>query len=265
MRVRLALAAAALIAPAASAQAYDCLMDPAESLELSSPAAGLLDEVLVRRGEAVTRGQVVARLNSAIEESTVELLEIRAHSTEVIDAQAEQLALITQRYRRVADLRERGIATQDAFDQVEAERIAAQSLLVQAELNRDIAIKELARARAALGLRTIVSPIDGIVAERLLSPGEYADSDDAVMRIVQLDPLTIEAFLPVSLFGSVEEGDVASVRPAPPLDGVYPATVTAVDRVFDAASGTFVVQLELPNPDGTLPAGHRCDLSLGDG
>jgi hypothetical protein len=43
---------------------------------------------------------------------------------------------------------------------------------------------------------------------------------------------------------------------------MHEATVTVVDRVIDAASGTFVVRLELPNPDYTQPAGTRCRASF---
>ncbi len=252
----------ALLPSGATADSFDCLMDPADMVELGSAVSGLLDEVLVERGTRVTRGQAVARLNSEMEASTVELLRVRATSTSAIEAQADQLAMIEKRYGRISELRQRGIATEDAYDQVEAERIAARSLLFQAELNREIAQMELARAETALEQRTIRSPIDGIVSRRVLSAGEYISSDDHVAEIVQLDPLKIEAFVPVSLYGDVAVGQGATVSPAAPLSGEYPATVVAVDRVFDAASGTFIVQLELPNPDGALPAGHRCRLAF---
>ena len=98
--------------------------------------------------------------------------------------------------------------------------------------------------------------------ERRLTSGEYLTSDGYVTSLVQLDPLHVEAFLPVELFAEVTEGQNVTIRPAPPIGGVYQGTVTVRDRVFDAASGTFGVRVELPNPDGVLPAGHRCLLDL---
>lgn len=249
-------------AASVAAEDYDCLMDPSEVIELGSAVAGLLEDVTVDLGDRVTAGQEVARLVSAIEQSTVELLELRANSTAVVEAQAQQVEMMTRRYERVVALVERGVATQEALDQIEAEMISAQSLLLQAELNRDLALKELARARIALGQRTIHSPIDGVVRERVLVGGEYVGSDDHILKIVRLDPLRIEAFVPVSLFGKVAVGDMATVRPVAPLQGEYPARVISVDPVFDAASATFVLALELANPDGALPAGHRCRLEL---
>jgi hypothetical protein len=50
---------------------------------------------------------------------------------------------------------------------------------------------------------------------------------------------------------------------APPVGGVYKAVVTVVDQVFDAASGTIGVRLELPNPDYAIPAGLKCQVRFG--
>ncbi|MBE0452531.1 efflux RND transporter periplasmic adaptor subunit [Roseovarius autotrophicus] len=263
--IAVALVAMGLSAGKGGAQEFDCIMDPAEVIELGSAATGLLDVVTVERGDTVRAGQVVARLNAQIEETTVELLRIRAGSVAVIEAQREQLKMISRRHDRVVKLRDRGVATEEALDQVEAEVIAARSNLLQAELNLDIARMELARAEVVLAQRSIRSPVDGIVRDRVRTAGEFVGSDDHILTLVRLDPLRVEAFLPVGLFGSVVPGDQAIVRPVTPLQGEYVATVRSIDRVFDAASATFAVLLDLPNPDGALPAGHRCRLFLGEG
>jgi hypothetical protein len=52
------------------------------------------------------------------------------------------------------------------------------------------------------------------------------------------------------------------VKPDSAIGGTYAATVTVVDEVFDAASGTFGVRLKLPNPELRLPAGVRCRISF---
>lgn len=261
--IRTLACTAILAAPVATvAETYDCLIVPSEAIELSSPVAGLLEEVTVDLGDHVEKGQVVAQLTADIERSTVEILELRANTSNVVEAQARQVEMMQRRYARVLKLLERGVATDEALDQIESELISSQSLLMQAELNRDLALKELARARISVDQRTIRSPIDGIVRERVLVGGEFADADDHILKLVRLDPLRIEAFVPVSLFGKVSVGDSAVVRPAVPLEGEYSAVVTTVDPVFDAASATFVLVLELPNPTGALPAGHRCRLEL---
>ena len=72
----------------------------------------------------------------------------------------------------------------------------------------------------------------------------------------------VEVFLPVSLYKQIRTGTEARVFPNAPIGGEYQAKVTVVDQVFDAASGTFGVRLELANPGQTLPAGQRCRVEF---
>ena len=121
---------------------------------------------------------------------------------------------------------------------------------------------ELARSEAALNRRAIVSPVNGMVVEKLLSAGEYVDATRPILRIVSLDPLYVETFATADRFGQIHPGDLATVRPAPPLSGRYPARLELADPVFDAAGGVFGVRLVLENPQGLLPAGYRCSVDF---
>ena len=66
------------------------------------------------------------------------------------------------------------------------------------------------------------------------------------------------------LFGSIKLGTRAAVVPEFPGDTVHVAGVTVVDRIIDAASGTFGVRLELPNPDPAIPGGVHCNVRFID-
>ena len=80
------------------------------------------------------------------------------------------------------------------------------------------------------------------------------------MTIAQIDPLYVKVFIPVRYYRQLGVGTKADVMPEEPIGGHHQAQVTVVDRVFDAASSTFGVRLELPNPDYSLPAGMRCRI-----
>ena len=67
----------------------------------------------------------------------------------------------------------------------------------------------------------------------------------------------------MALLGKITTSMRAEVQPEAPMGGSYTATVTVVDRVVDAASGTFGVRLELPNRDYRLPAGLKCKVRFG--
>jgi len=135
----------------------------------------------------------------------------------------------------------------------------------QAELsNRRLADLELQRTAAEVALRTIRSPVNGVVVERFMHPGEFP-KQEKILKIAQIDPLRVEVYAPVALLGKIAVGTTAYVKPEAPLTGEYAAKVTVVDRVVDAASGTFGVRLELPNHDLKLPAGLKCFVRFGKG
>ena len=120
---------------------------------------------------------------------------------------------------------------------------------------------ELAQANTLVGLKTLRSPINGLVVERLVEVGEFV-SDDKILNLAQLDPLHIEVVLPLDQLSLVSKGMQATVFPDQPVGGEYSAEVIVVDQVLDAASGTFGVRLVLPNPDNILPAGLRCQVQF---
>ena len=115
-------------------------------------------------------------------------------------------------------------------------------------------------AGSVLILRTSRSPFDGIVVERMRIPGDLAESGNGrkpVLLLAQIDPLQVDVALPGVLFGKVHAGEKMTVTVRGP-GGRYEAKVRFVDRVVDAASGTFLARLELPNRDGRVPSGLRC-------
>lgn len=133
----------------------------------------------------------------------------------------------------------------------------------QAELsNRRLADLELQRTSAEVALRTIKSPVNGVVIERYMHPGEFP-KQEKILKLAQIDPLRVEVYVPVAMLGKIAVGRTAYVKLEPPVTGEYAAKVTVVDRVVDAASGTFGVRLELPNHDLKLPAGLKCTVRFG--
>ena len=121
---------------------------------------------------------------------------------------------------------------------------------------------EARRADDLLRQRRVTSPVDGIVTERALGPGEFRNDQAHIVTVAQMDPLRVETFLPIALYPRLKPGDTATVLPEAPVGGSYQARITVVDQVFDAASGTVGVRLELPNPGFKLPGGVHCRLQL---
>jgi RND family efflux transporter MFP subunit len=266
-------AAAALVAMccallAGSARAedrrFDCVIDPSMTVKLGSPSSGLVSEVLVNRGDTVAAGQIVARLESSVEAATLALHRARAASTARVDAQAARMAFSRARLGRASELLARNSFTRDKYDEQRADARVAEEDLAREKVELRLAELEASRSQAVLEQRTIRSPIAGVVGERKLSPGEFVHQDTFIMSVAHLDPLHVEAFLPVALYPHLNTGMTAIVAPDEPIGGSYAATVAVVDRVFDPASATFGVRLILPNPGNQLPAGQRCKIKFDD-
>ena len=218
---------------------------------------GLISEVLVDRGDVVKKGQVVARLEFAVEEAELTMAKARAANDLTILSDRAKAEFEDRKGERARELRKTEAMTISNAEEAETAAKVAESELQEALVNQQLLQLEVTRASELLKLRTISSPIDGVVMERTLGPGEYVGSDQThLLTIAQIDPLSVEVYVPVSLSGKIQVGMTGEVYPE--IGGRYVAHVTVVDRVYDAASATIGVRLELPNPDNAIPAGLTC-------
>lgn len=208
------------------------LVEPSGVLEISSQAPGIIERVAVERGDRVRQGQTVALLKSGVEAAQVDLARAR-------------LEFGKRRVLRNEDMYQKQLISIHEKDEMETE-----VLIMELQLRE---------ALERLELRTIKSPVQGIVVERHLGPGEYI-GEGSIMRIARIDPLNVEVIVPVEHYGSIKKGMKAEVIPEEPLGGSHQGTVVIVDEVIDAASGTFGVRVRLPNPGHRLPAGLNCQV-----
>jgi membrane fusion protein, multidrug efflux system len=209
-----------------------CLLEAHMVVDLSSPVPGVIARVKVKRGDKVRKGKVVVQLRSEVEQAMVDLNR----------AQVE--------FGKITALRNQELFEQELISEQEKDEI---------ELRSEMSRLELAAAQMRLQQKNITSPINGIILQRLMDPGEYV-GEDPILKIASLDPLYVEAVLPKELFGTVKNEMIADVALEAPIGGVYKAEVAVVDQAIDAASGTFGVRLTLPNPKNIIPVGLKCKV-----
>ena len=251
----------AIPAPEPDPNELDCLIEPREKVVLAAPVIGVVESVLVDRGDRVEPGQVLATLEASVERATVEAARARAFATADVEGSEARFVLETRRRDRAQKLLAQGVASDNALDEAESAWVAARLERDRAREQHAIAKLDLARAEAALGVHSLRSPVRGVVVRRILAPGEYADPPQ-VLELAQIDPLYVEVFAPVRLLGKISVGQDASVLPEDPVGGNHDAKVIVVDPVVDAASGTFGVRLELPNEKQLVPAGAKCRVKF---
>jgi RND family efflux transporter MFP subunit len=237
----------------------DCLIESYVQVAISSPVEGVIERVTVDRGASVKVGQVLVELESSVEKAAVVMAKIKAEMLSPHKSNQVRLEFGERRFNRTVELYRKDLIPMKEYDEAETAKALAEVGVLEARENEQLARAELVRAEAAYALRSVRSPINGVVVERLLAPGEFA-KQAPILKLAQLDPLRVEVIAPVQLWGQIAVGMAAQIMPEAPVKGSHRARVTIVDRVIDAASGTFGVRLELPNPNLRLPAGLKCTV-----
>lgn len=241
-----------------------CLLTPAAEADVGSPVVGILDKVLVDRGDSVKKGQTLAQLLDSVERASVSAAAQRFENRADVAAAKAAYEYAAAKAQRAEDLLAQNFISTQARDQAQSEANVAAMRYAQTQEQRIVAREDLAIAQAQLRQRSITAPFAGVVVERYLQPGARVE-DKPVIKLVQLDPLHAEVVLPASRFGTFKLGQAARVSPEMPAAGAVEAKISRVDAVVDAASNTFRVRLTLPNPGNRIPSGLRCQVSFGEG
>ena len=251
----------AAVAADAGDVGLDCVITPSAQVAVASAAPGLIERVHVDRSDRVERGTVLAELEAGVERAAVDLAREWSSFDTEIKLEGVTLANEQRKRKRMEDLYKRRQVSREDKDDADTRLRASRLRLQEATERRRLRTLEARQAEAALARRTIRSPVNGVVVERLRQEGEYVE-DDAIVRVARLDPLFVETIVPMRHFGKVAVGASAEVHPEAPASGPVAATVLKVDALGDPASGTFGVRLLLPNADDAVPAGLKCRVRI---
>lgn len=245
-------------------EALDGVIQPFESIELGSPSSGVLSEVLAVRGQRVSQGEVLARLDATVETQSAQLAELAWLSRGDLEIARVKLDSAAEKLRTREALVEDGILSEEELKAAKAEHAMAQLEFAAAEEKIAIAGVEFEKAKAVLARTVIQAPVDAIVVERHRSVGEVINSspEAVVFTLAQLDPLLVEVRAPVAWLTQLDVDRTATVIPSYDSSLELTATLEVIDQVADAASETVRLRFTLPNPDFALPAGVRCRVIL---
>lgn len=206
---------------------------PDRDTSIRAEASGEISEVLVRKGEDVDAGAVIARFGTTEREADLE----RARA-ELERAQRE--------FDNASVLRERGVATSDRVAQADAALAAARAQFAQAEEN--------------LRNTEITAPFPGRLETLDLDVGEFIQMGSNVGRIVDNTPLTIAIQVPQQSLRQLQNGQPARVLF---ITGEERAgSVSFVGTSAARETRTFLVEIDVPNEDGTIPAGISAKIQI---
>jgi RND family efflux transporter MFP subunit len=211
----------------------------------------------VREGDRVKAGQVLGRLDG-----TEFTLRLRQAQEQAVQAQA-QLEIAERALDNNRALVSQGFISQNALDTSVSNAAAARAALQAANAAAGL-------ARKSLDDTVLRAPIQGLVSQRLVQPGERVGVDARLLEIVDLTKLEIEATVPPQDVGAVQIGALASLR----VDGIGQPVTARVARINPSAqAGTRAVPVYLsvdPQPGlrqglfarGSIELERRGALSL---
>lgn len=248
-----------------AAATFDCLIEPMQTIEVRSTVGGRIERIAVRRGDKVQKGQVLVLLESSAERASAESARYRAEMQGEEAVARTKLEYAKRKYERRRDMHAEQLMSGQERDDAEGEMRSAEAELKLAQDNRRVASLEADEQSALLARRTIRAPFSGVVADQSMYAGEVIEPGDPkkpILKLAQLDPLRVHIIMPRTAFGKVRKGMRVQVVPELPASPRAEGVVTVIDSLIDAASGTFGVFLEVPNPNSAIPAGIKCRATV---
>jgi membrane fusion protein, multidrug efflux system len=197
-------------------------LDGEDYVDVSPEGVGVVEEVFVTLGQAVTKGQALARLNNA--------------------AAREQLKGLETQYKFIKETYEK---QQRLWDQ----KIGSEMQYLQAKTSKEQVEAQLAATRKQLDMLTIKAPIDGTVEEVNIKVGQMASAASPIppFRVMNFSSIKVKADVAEGYAQKVKVGDNVQVM-FPDLNREITAKITAVSRYISPANRTFNVEVRL-NPD----------------
>ena len=233
------------------------------TVEVVPRVNGRLQAVLVKLGDPVRRGQVIARVEDREVREQVRQAEA---SHQVAQASIRQrdadLKLAKTNLDRSQSLYQRQLLPQQTYDDTQARYEAAQAQLDLARAQFEQAKARLDELKITLSNTIIVSPVDGFVGKRFLDPGAFASTNAPIASVVDISRVRMVANLVERDVRRVPAGTPAQVEVDAYPGETFTGRVSRVAPVFDPATRTAEMEIEVPNPGFRLKPGMYARVQL---
>ena len=215
---------------------------PAHQADVASQASGRVMAVMVRPGDTVNEGDVLAQIDRA----TLELQLNQQRAT--ADATRAQLVSSRQQLERTEELARQGLTSPSALEQARSANAALEANLTALE-------SAVESAELALANATVKAPLSGIVASRSVDPGQTIQAGTPLFNIVNLDQMEFDAAASVNSSARVAAGQSTTIT-VTGLDGrEFAGSVSRVNPVAVSGTRTVPIYIALDNPEGALRGG----------
>lgn len=213
----------------------------------------IVDEILVEEGAFVREGNTLLRLEDREVRNEYEQAGIAVDEARLGLEQGEvKVQLSIADYERALDLSEQQLISKQEFDQVSLAHRTDELALETAQQHLEAAQARLEAAAIQLEYTEILSPIDGVITERLVEVGDRVNGDE-VFSVEEFPPLWARIFVPERELPQLRVAQKAQVRVDTFPDQDFEAAIKMINPTVDATSGTVKVTLEMERPDRLRP------------
>lgn len=225
-----------------------------EDVTISSKKAGIINEILVKEGDQVKKGQILVHLDDVDARLHVERAEANVRQAE---ASLETSRVTLVRYQRLLESK---VIPQQTYDDLtlKVKLDEARLALARAELNL---------AKQNLLDHRIVSPIEGVVNLKIAALGEHVNvaPKDEIMKVVQMDPLELEFYVPENLVGKIYVGSNIEFTLKAFSEEKYFANLRFISPTADPNTRNVKMKALVRNPNYRLKPGFFAEASLKTG
>jgi len=225
-----------------------------EDVTLSPKKAGIIDQIFVKEGDRVKKGQILVHLDDVDARLQLERAEARMKEAEVsLETNRTTLA----RYQKLWETK---VIPQQTYDEINLKVKLDEARLALAKAELNIAKQNLLDHR-------IVSPIEGIISLKIAALGEHVNvaPKDEVMKIVQMDPLELEFYVPENWATMVRLGSRVQFIVKAFSEERFSATLQFISPTADPSTRNVRMKALVQNPSYRLKPGFFTEVSISTG
>lgn len=207
-----------------------------ENIMLSSEFGGILQQVYVKEGQKVAKGQTLARIDDGGLSSQLAQMET-------------QTALAKTTFERQENLWNQKIGSEIQY--------------LQAKTNYNAQLKALSQMRAQLAKTVVRAPFSGTIDEIASERGSVVGPGTPILRIVSLGNMYLEAEVPEKNIATIKKGSDVIID-FPVLGESFTSKVTQASNYINPANRSFMIQIAVPNKSGTIKPNLSSKIKLKD-
>ena len=241
-------------------------------VEVGARVSGKVEKILVKLGQKVKKGELIAELDSITPENTLNSAQaqLAAYKAQLVAAQTAY-RVANSNFQRIAKLYKRKASSLDDYENAQNNLDSAKANVEQIQAQIKQSEIEVNTAATNLNYTKITSPIDGTVISIPVSVGQTVNANQTTPTIIQVADLDTMLIKP-----EISEGDITKIKPGMKVqfttlaepDEIYQAEIASVDpalttltdneyseSVSDTNAIYYYANVLVPNPEHKLQIG----------